>query len=140
MNQQTHRLRLPGIIDQVRAACDFVVSVAEQAGLGDDSVFQTQLAVEEVFTNIVEHGYQHDGGDKHIEIVIEISDKTFRISIIDEAPPFNPLEKDDADPETDLWERENGGWGIYFVRQYMDDISYRFADERNHLILDKKRA
>lgn len=140
MNQQTHRLRLPGKIDQVRAACDFVATIAEQSGLSDDSIFQTQLAVEEVFTNIVEHGYDHQGADKSIEIVVEISKAIFRISIIDEAPRFNPLNKEDADPNADLWEREDGGWGIYFVRQYMDDVRYRYTDQRNHLILDKKRA
>lgn len=139
MAKIVRRLRFPGAIEQVRAACDFVVKVAQEAGLGDDGVFQSQLVVEEIFTNVVEHGYQHNGADKFIEIVIEIMDDLMRISIIDEAPKFNPLSLEGPDPDTPLWEREEaGGWGVYFVRQYMDDIRYQFSEERNHLILDKK--
>ena len=69
MAERERRLRLPGKIEQVRAACDFVVQAAEDAGFGDDGVFQSQLAVEEIFTNIVEHGYEHDGEGKTIEII-----------------------------------------------------------------------
>jgi serine/threonine-protein kinase RsbW len=138
MAKQVRKLRLPGEISQVRAACDFIVEVAQDAGLGDDGVFQCQLSVEEIFTNIVEHGYGHDGGDKSIELVCEISDDMLVISLIDEAPPFNPLSLEEPDPDTPLWERDTGGWGVYFVRQYMNDIRYKLENQKNHLILEKK--
>jgi anti-sigma regulatory factor (Ser/Thr protein kinase) len=138
MAKQERRMRLPGEISQVRAACDFVVEVAQEAGLGDDGVFQCQLSVEEIFTNIVEHGYAHSGSDKTIELVCEYSETTLIISIIDEAPPFNPLELGEPDPDTPLWERDDGGWGVYFVRQYMDDVRYKLDNKKNRLILEKK--
>lgn len=140
MSEQTHRLRLPGELAKVRAACDFVVGVAEKAGLDENNVFQCQLSVEEIFTNIVEHGYGHAGAEKHIEIVCTFDDETLTIAILDDAPHFNPLELDDPDPETPLWERKNGGWGVYFVQQYMDDIRYQLADGRNCLTLVKSLA
>jgi serine/threonine-protein kinase RsbW len=132
------KLRLPGEIEQVRAACEFVVEVARSAGFGDDGIFQSQLAVEEIFTNIVEHGYGYDGSDKHIDIVTEITDDALVISILDEAEPFNPLDLEAPDPSTPLWEREGGGWGVYFVQQYMDDVRYKLDNNRNRLILTKK--
>jgi len=139
MAERERRLRLPGKIEQVRAACDFVVKAAEDAGLGDDGVFQSQLAVEEIFTNIVEHGYGHDGGSKTIELMAEITDELLIISIFDEAPHFNPLTLDSPNREASLWEREGGGWGVHFVRQYMDKVSYKLDNNRNRLILEKKR-
>ena len=132
------RLRLPGDISQVRAACEFVVEAARDIGLGDDGVFQCQLSVEEIFTNIVEHGYNYNGEDKSIEIICEVYDNSLLISIIDEAPPFNPLELGSPDRDTSLWDRDTGGWGVYFVQQYMDDVRYRFENHRNRLILEKK--
>lgn len=139
MAEHERRLRLPGKIEQVRAACDFVVQAAEDAGFGEDGVFQSQLAVEEIFTNIIEHGYEHDGENKTIELVAKITSESLFISILDEAPHFNPLTLDSPNPEASLWERERGGWGVYFVRQYMDAVSYKLDDNRNSLILEKKR-
>lgn len=139
MAERERRLRLPGKIEEVRAACDFVVRAARDAGFGEDGIFQSQLAVEEIFTNIVEHGYGHDGGSKTIELITEITDEALFISILDEAPHFNPLTLDKPNPEASLWEREEGGWGVYFVRQYMDNVSYKLDDNRNRLILEKKR-
>lgn len=138
MADQTSTLRVPGVIGEVRKACDFVVDFARSAGLSDDAVFQCQLSVEEVFTNIVEHGYAHDGDEKSIEIVNERKGDVLLITLIDEAPPFNPLDLDKPNPDLPLWERNDGGWGVYFVRQYMDDVRYRLVDGRNHLILEKK--
>lgn len=132
------RLRLPGEIQQVRTACEFVVEVARDAGFGDDGIFQSQLAVEEIFTNIVEHGYGHNGSDKSIDIVVQVNDEKMTLFILDDAQLFNPLDLDDPDPETPLWEREQGGWGVYFVRQYMDTVRYVEKNNRNCLILEKK--
>ncbi|MGJ3240529.1 MAG: ATP-binding protein [Anaerolineae bacterium] len=139
MAERERRLQLPGKIEQVRAACDFVVKAAEDAGFSDDGIFQSQLAVEEIFTNIIEHGYGHQGDNKKIELVTEITDDALLISIYDEAPHFNPLELDAPNPKLSLWEREHGGWGVYFVRQYMDDVRYKLDGNRNRLILEKKR-
>lgn len=138
MAKQQRKLRLHGVIDQVRDACTFVINVATEAGLGEDGIFQCQLSIEEIFTNIVEHGYQHAGESKSIEIVCEWSDEALLIAIIDEAPPYNPLTASELDPSTTLWERDDGGWGVFFVKQYMDDIRYRLLNERNHLFLKKK--
>jgi serine/threonine-protein kinase RsbW len=138
MAEHERRLRLSGEIQQVRAACDFVVEAARDAGFGDDGIFQSQLAIEEIFTNIVEHGYQHNGSDKSIDIVIHVRDDTMAISIIDDAELYNPLRREEPDPETPLWERQGGGWGVYFVRRYMDAVRYTQQNNRNCLILEKK--
>lgn len=137
MSGKQKKLRLPGNIEQVRAACDFVVEVAMEAGLGDDGVFQIQLSVEEIFTNIVEHGYKFAGDDKWIDITCTISSEMLVIAMMDEAPLFNPLDMDDPDPEKDLWERDDGGWGVFFVRQYMDAVRYQPQDGHNQIILEK---
>ncbi|MGB1287615.1 MAG: ATP-binding protein [Aggregatilineales bacterium] len=136
--RHTHKIRLAGELRQLEAAQNFVTEIVEKADAGNDVVFHCQLSIEEIFTNIVEHGYGHDGADKSIEITCEISDKQLVISVIDEAPKFNPLDLAEPDPDTPLWEREGGGWGVYFVRQYMDAVRYKFAGERNHIIMEKK--
>jgi anti-sigma regulatory factor (Ser/Thr protein kinase) len=132
------KLRVPGVIDQVRVACDFVTQIAHDAGMDDNFIFQCELSVDEVCTNIIEHGYHHNGAEKSIEVIVENFPEFWRITITDEAPRFNPLEQEDPDPGKTLWERDNGGWGIYFVKQYMNTMAYRFENGRNCLILEKR--
>jgi serine/threonine-protein kinase RsbW len=140
VSSKQHRLRVPGELEQVRVACDFVANVAREFGMGDDGAFQCQLSVEEICTNIVEHGYDFKGTDKTIEIMCEQRDEMLYIAIWDDAPPFNPIELGDPDPQASLWEREGGGWGVFFVKQYMNSIRYVYDNNRNCLILEKKIA
>lgn len=137
MSAPVRRLRLSGELARAREACDFVAAAARDFGFSDDAIFHCELSVEEIFTNIVEHGYAFAGADKFIEIQVEY-DSSLKITIIDESPAFNPLEVREADPTTPLWERETGGWGVFFVRNLMDQVSYRFENGRNHLVLEKR--
>ncbi|MCA9915278.1 MAG: ATP-binding protein [Anaerolineae bacterium] len=138
MAKLRRRLRVPGDLQQMRTAMQFVKEVAQDAGVGDDGIFQIELSVEEVFTNIVEHGYRYNGADKSVEILCEADGETLWIAIGDEAPPFNPLQQPESDPLASLEDRDTGGWGIAFVRRYMDKLHYHYSNQRNWLILEKK--
>lgn len=132
-----HKLRVPAVIDQVRVVCDFVKALAHDAGMDDRFMFECELSIDEVCTNIIEHGYQHNGADKSIEVRVEPLPEYWRFTILDDAPRFNPLALDDPDPTLPLEAREQGGWGIYFVKQYMSRLSYRYENGRNCLIMEK---
>jgi serine/threonine-protein kinase RsbW len=138
MRVQQRRMSVTGVIENVRSICDFVVDFVNDVKLGDDLAFQFQLSIEEICTNIVEHGYQHKQTDKKIEIVCVYDNSQVTIRIFDEAPLFNPLELDDPDPDIPLWEREGGGWGIYFVKQYMTSVTYEEVSGQNSLLLIKE--
>ncbi len=138
MGVEQRRMNVTGIIDNVRAICDFVVDFVHSVKLGEDVAFQAQLSIEEICTNIVEHGYKHQDTDKTIEIICVYSNHLLIIRVIDEAPLFNPLDLEDPDPDTPLWEREGGGWGVYFVKQYMTSIDYEVIDGQNSIVLKKK--
>lgn len=139
MGIEEHRLRIPANVDKIASACEFVADVAQLAGLDDDAVYHCQLSVEEICTNIIEHGYGFDATDEVIDIVCTIKPNQFVIVIVDDAPAFNPLELPDPNPDTPLWEREGGGWGVYFVKKFMNSISYRYQNNRNQIILEKQR-
>lgn len=138
MGFKQRRMSVTGVIDSVRSACDFVVDFVNDVHLGDDVAFQSQLSVEEICTNVVEHGYHHAGEDKKIDIVCTFDNHQLQIRIIDEAPLFNPLELEEPDPDTPLWDREGGGWGVYFVKQYMTSVTYEVIENRNSIVLTKQ--
>lgn len=132
------RLAISARLEEVRHACDFVVGAAESAGLDERAVYHCQMAVDETLTNIIEHGYDYHGDDYRIEINCKANDTQFQITIADGGPAFNPLEYDSPDPSAPLDDREPGGWGIYFIRRLMDDVTYTRVADRNQLTLVKR--
>ena len=137
MGNREHRLTIPAVISKIEEACEYVGKIAQDIGLDDDATYHCHLSVEEVLTNVIEHGYDYAGADKTIDIVCAVTANSFIITIIDEAEPFDPLSLPDPDPNTPLLERDSGGWGVFFVKKYMDHVSYRLDHNRNHFIMEK---
>lgn len=135
---EERRLRIPGLLERVRVACDFVVDAAERAGLDERAVYHCQMAVDEACTNIIEHGYGKSDDKNAIDIVCLQNDTAFKITIMDDSPAFNPLVQTDPDPKANLDKRSIGGWGIYFIKKLMDDVHYHHEGKRNHLHLTKR--
>ncbi|HSQ93534.1 MAG TPA: ATP-binding protein [Methanoregula sp.] len=106
-------------------------------GFSPESILDTQLAVEEVITNVIMHGYKGPGGEIRISCRFARDDAEIRIT--DTAPPFNPLTLPEPDLGGDLGDRKIGGLGVYLVRQVMDEVRYRREDTRNILTLIKKK-
>lgn len=107
------------------------------SGFSSDAIFDIQLAVEEVLTNVITHGYR--GGPGEIRIQGRISGDGAEIGISDTAPPFDPLALPEPDLSGDLAGRPAGGLGIFLLRQVVDDARYRREGERNVLTLFKKK-
>ncbi len=133
-----NRLTIAGVLDQIPRACEFVVNAARQAGLNEEAVHHCYLAVDETCTNIIEHAYggQPDAG--YIELICQTDSTFFTITIKDDGPPFDPLARPDPDPGEPLEARKTGGWGIYFIKNVMDEVNYMHDGQRNSLVMKKK--
>ena len=108
---------------------------------GVDSLKDTyavQLSVDEACTNIIEHAYAYRSDGKIVIhcVVSEASDK-FVVNIMDWGKPFDPTTLPEPDTESGLNDRKAGGLGIFFMRKFMDEISYRRSDDMNLLTLAK---
>ncbi len=111
----------------------------QTSGFGSEIILDTQLAVEEAITNIINHGYKKTGGE--IMVSFTISPDRIEVHIMDAAPRFDPLSVAEPDLDGDLENRRIGGLGIFLIRQLMDEVSYRYENGKNNLVLIKnKRA
>ena len=106
-------------------------------GFSPEKILDTQLAVEEVITNVIVHGYKKAGGEIHVACLI--AEDSAGIRITDTAPPFNPLSIPEPDLAGEVSYRKVGGLGIYLVRQVMDEVRYRHENGKNILTLIKKK-
>ncbi len=137
MYPQENRLTIMGRLDEIARARDFVEAIARDIGMSEKGVHHCVLAVDETCTNIIEHGYRHQGHDKSIEIICLVAPTKLVIRIRDEGPEFNPLLRDDPDPDAALDDRGSGGWGVFFVKEIMDQVLYTREGTFNQLTMSK---
>jgi anti-sigma regulatory factor (Ser/Thr protein kinase) len=102
------------------------------------------LALDELVSNVLHHGYDHEEcteGHEHLILVgMNVHPQHLEVQIIDDAKCFSPLEAPDPDLAPSLEDRPIGGLGIHLVRSLMDEMEYRRYAGRNHLLMRKKLA
>jgi serine/threonine-protein kinase RsbW len=113
-------------LDQVR---EFVGQAAEACGLEPSAVYAVQLAVDEAFTNIIEHAYGGENDKDKIECLCKLERNGLTVTLKDCGNPFNPLDIPDPDLTADLEEREVGGLGLFFMNQLMDEVRFDISVE-----------
>lgn len=102
-------------------------------------IFQINLALDEVITNIISYAYE-DSACHEINVTLELSGQKLMITVIDDGRLFNPLHIPPPDLTASLEEKEVGGLGIHFVRQVMNYVAYEREEGRNKLLLHKELA
>lgn len=101
-------------------------------------LFHVQLTLDELATNVINHGYGESGYS--FQITVKSKPEAVQIELVDEARPFDPL-KNAPHPAIDagVQERKVGGLGVYIVKELMDELEYRRENGKNCLTLVKKR-
>ena len=126
-NRLDHLPRVAGLVDDLAAA----------HGLPRDAVVDMQVALDEVLTNVITHGYTDDRAHE-IRVRVSVSPDALEASVEDDARPFDPLTVPPPDLSATLRERAVGGLGIHFVRTLMSEVTYARVDNRNRLVLRKR--
>lgn len=138
MMSEERRLQIAGRIENIAAACNFVMGAARAAGLDEKAVHHCHLAVDEACTNIIEHGFGSHGADHRIDVRVQHHENIFTIIIEDDSAAFDPTAAPDPDFTSPLEDRQPGGYGIYFIKKLMDSVTYQRQDDHNRLIITKR--
>jgi anti-sigma regulatory factor (Ser/Thr protein kinase) len=136
--QETPRLQLAlaNDIAEIPRMAAAIERFSSDCGLPLEVVDGVNIALDELFTNVVRYGYL-DGGAHQIDVRLSLSAQRLTIEITDDGQPFNPLDRPPPDLESPLEERAVGGLGIHFVRSLMDEVEYRRDGDRNTLRMVK---
>ena len=118
---------------------EVLTTFAEQQAWPPKFLFETNIALEELLTNVILYAY---GDDREHDITLRLSDdaEELAVELEDEGRAFNPLDNPDPDVTLQLEEREVGGLGIFLVRKFMTDLVYQRAEGKNRMGLKKKHA
>ena len=134
-------MTVAGEIDRRVDALPEVMHLVESffaSGGGDERArFAVELALEEIFTNMVKY---NAGGGGRIHVALSSRDGEVVVTVIDpDAPPFDPFtEAGEVDAHAPLDQRSPGGLGIHLVKKMMDRIEYSHAGRTATITLHKR--
>jgi serine/threonine-protein kinase RsbW len=126
----TVRLQIPSAFDML----DFVQVVSDRvghgAGLDDDTAHWIGVAIRESVINAIKHG-NRENADKLVTIEFTLTPvpapEQLVVRVLDQGEGFDPESvADPLAPENIL---KSSGRGIFFMRNFMDDVTLRRADE-----------
>ncbi len=131
----TAAFSLKSDIAELRVLAEMIEDFGSNNGISDKTVFELNLVLDELFTNLVSYGCQ---SDKHsFEIELKLEGGLLTMWIEDDGHKFNPLEAPEPDTYCNCDERRIGGLGIHFMRKIMDSIEYAWEGGKNKLKLTK---
>lgn len=129
-------------MDALHAVSDYTARAAELARLDEHAAYGLRLAVDEIATNAVVHGYQRAGQSGDLYVHAQLTVDKLTVILEDTSPPYDPRqtpppESLDSSPE----ERPSGGLGIYLARQGVDAYRYEYVDGANrHIFMMNRNA
>ena len=100
-------------------------------GLRPGVICSLELALEEMVSNIIKHGYKNKTGIIHIEINIEKAE--INVLIVDSAKKFNPIEYSKKLLAQTSETNYPTGNGIKLVKGFIDAMSYKRFNDLNIL-------
>jgi len=132
------QLQLLNRLDELKRLATAMDQLGEEWRIPANYVMELNLAVEELFTNIVFYAYD-DKNEHTIELMFENPEPgCIRISVTDDGKAFNPLEKSVNDNlSKPLEERKIGGLGIHLVKKMVSHLEYQRKDGKNILLLTR---
>ena len=114
-------LRTRATVENLRTVTDFCQSVGRRLDLGEKTLFQLDLAVEEAAANVVEHAYPA-GAAGDLVLCIESIPDAIRLTLTDWGIPFDPDKVSPFDIHAPIETRMRGGMGLHFIHSLMDDV------------------
>ena len=95
------------------------------------------VAIEEVFVNIAYYAYGEEDGNMELGISFDIESHAIIFHITDNGIPFDPLKKPEPNITLAVEEREIGGFGLFIVKNTMDEMNYAYENGKNILTMIK---
>lgn len=115
---------------------DFIKSFGKKHNFPGDFTNQLIVVGDELFSNIVFHGYDNQGGSIFVRLLFDESKNEFVITIIDTAKEFNQLKA--SAPDLTAKNPKVGGLGLVIVKNIMTEYAYDRINGKNILSLKKR--
>ena len=104
----------------------------ERCQVSERVSYAAQLALEEVLSNVIRHGYP-DGAAHEIALKLRVAEGGVEFEVVDDGREFDPTQAAPVQLDAPLSQRKAGGLGIHLLRSFVSEIRYERRGERNAL-------
>ena len=137
MHEGSITIRLPADVREIERLNQLVRRFGELHEIPSRTLSAVNLALDEVVTNVVMHGFEISAGQE-VAVRVETTGDDLRSEVVDGGREFNPLNAPLPDLTAALEQRALGGLGIHLVRSLMDRVEYRRENAKNVLTMRKR--
>lgn len=124
---------LPGRLESLALISKWITHQAKDAGLDETDIYAVDLAVDEAFTNIVEHAYGGEGQGE-IECTCQLKENKLIITMRDFGKSFDPEKIPAPNAKARLAELKSGGAGLFLIRKMMDEVRFDFNPKTGNVL------
>lgn len=121
---------------ELETLCQKLEKFGKSLRLSKKCILEINLALDELFTNIISYGFQDDL-EHLVKIQIMRENGTLTLCVEDDGIPFNPLATKEIELPCDIDSCKIGGLGLHFVKKLMEQVCYERCEGRNKLTLKK---
>jgi serine/threonine-protein kinase RsbW len=134
-------LTVPAELDSLSPIGRYVLEAASAAGLDKKASYRLRLAVDEIATNIIDHGYKETGETGDVVVKADILDEALTVVLEDTAKPFDPRNIERPEQiDMQLEDRPIGGLGVFLAVEGVDEFKYEHDGKRNRNIFVMRRS
>ena len=133
MPQSIHRIEIQSQLENLPGARLFVRKFCKSSTcleLAEEGLWQLELAVHEVATNIIRHAYENRT-DQRILIEMQTSKERIMVHLNHWGKPFIQLE---SAPKPVVDGLAKGGFGLYLIERCVDQVTYECTPNGKNII------
>lgn len=135
MTLETTELRFASRVQAVDEATAAVSEFLSRAGVSEEVAFGIDMAVREAVANAVVHGNKLDE-TKFVELSLRTLPEAVEICVHDQGSGFNPNDIPDPTQEANIL--KTSGRGVFFMRNFMDQVEWSVSANGTTARLTKK--
>jgi anti-sigma regulatory factor (Ser/Thr protein kinase) len=113
-----------------------VEAFGEVNGWEQKTIFQINLVLDELITNVISYGYL-DNEEHRIKVTMDLLENVLTIRLEDDGIHFDPHQAKEPDTDCPVEERKIGGLGIHFAKYCLDELKYERRGNWNVLTMKK---
>lgn len=130
-------IRTAATTDRLPELITFLQAFWQECGLPVEAAFPFELALDEIFMNVVMHGSRPAAPPRDMHVSLARRGGDVILVTEDDGPPFDPLTLPPPDVDAPLEERDIGGLGVFMIRELMDEVTYAHTGTHNRLTMRK---
>jgi len=136
-DDRTVKLDIASRFEMLDVVHTVLLQLCALVGFSDEAVHYMSVAVRESVVNAIKHGNKQDES-KRVHVHFTVRDKALEVEVRDEGRGFDPAAvPDPLAPENLL---KAYGRGIFFMRQFMDEVSHSFPPKGGTVVRMLKRV